>query len=133
MKKMFLIVIAAAAATLTLSAFASAPDNYSSQGEVSFESLAMPALNCTVSMEHAQSIYRLIPSNITDICEKEYATVQKKCNSRSHFTHEGVDVQIVENGEYVTIVFSVSGYKVTARNVTWSELDAMFTGSNARG
>lgn len=32
MKKMILIVIAAAAATLALSAFASAPDNYSSQG-----------------------------------------------------------------------------------------------------
>ena len=133
MKKIIVIVLAAIAAALTLSAFASAPENGASQGEVSFESTAMPALNCTVSMEHAQSIYRLIPSNITDICEKEYAAVQKKCNSRSHFTHEGVDVRIVEIGEYVTIVFSASGYKVTARNVTWSELDAMFMGSNARG
>lgn len=133
MKKIIIIVIAAVAATLALSAIASAPDNVPSQGEVSFESTAMPALNCTVSMEHARSIYHLIPSNITDICEKEYAAIQKKCNSRAHFTHEGVDIRVTDNGEYFTIVFSVPGYKVTARNVTWAELDNMFNASQTRG
>lgn len=131
--KKIIIVIAAVAATLALSAFASAPENASSQGEVSFESASMPALNCTVSMEHARSIYRLIPSNITEICEKEYASVQKKCYSRTHFTHEGVDVRVTDNGECITVVFSVPGYRVTAKNVTWAELDSMFNATQTRG
>lgn len=132
MKKLIAIVIAATAAIVTLTASISASDN-NSAGTVSFESSSMPALNCTVSISHAKEIYRLIPGNISELCEKEYVAVQKKCSSRSHFTHEGVDVRVSESGETVTIVFSVSGYKVTASNVTWDELDNMFIVSNERG
>lgn len=87
----------------------------------------MPELNCTVAMENVQSIYRLIPSNVTDICEKEYATIRKKGMVQNHFTHEGVDVEFLENGKTVTVVFSAYGCKVTVKNATAAELDKMFS------
>lgn len=132
MKRFIAIVIAATAAIVTLTASISAADN-NSAGTVSFESSSMPTLNCTVSIAHAKEIYRLIPGNIADICEKEYVSVQRKCSTRSHFTHEGVDIRVSVSGETVTIIFSVSGYKVTASNVTWNELDNIFLGRNERG
>lgn len=131
MKKFFIFAIAAIAATLTLTASAIAAENIPVQGEVSFESTVMPELNCTVSMETAQSIYRLVPANITQICEQEYAVVRRKCNAQSRFTHEGVKVRVLEdNGKVATIVFSLSGYNLTAKNVSWSELDKLFHANN---
>lgn len=123
MKK--IIIIAAIAATFVLAASA---ERVPSQGKVSFESTAMPELNCTVAMENVQSIYRLIPSNVTDICVKEYATIRKKGMVQNHFTHEGVDVKFLENGKTVTVVFSAYGCKVTVKNATAAELDKMFSG-----
>ena len=79
MKK--IIIIAAIAATFVLAASA---ERVPSQGKVYFESTAMPELNCTtVAMENVQSIYRLIPSNVTDICVKEYAAIRKKAGYKT--------------------------------------------------
>ena len=128
MKKILVLAIAAIATIATLSAFASTSDSNSPKGKVSFESAAMPALNCSVSIGHAMDMYRLVPGNIEDICRKEYVAIRQKCNSRSHFTHEGVDVRIKDNGKTVTIEFRPSGYKVVASDVTWTELDNMFIG-----
>ena len=128
MKKILVLAVAAAAAIATLSAFASTSGPASPEGRVSFESAALPALNCSVSIGHAMQMYYLLPGNIEDICRKEYAAIRQKCNSRSHFTHEGVDVRIKDNGKTITIEFCASGYKVVASNVTWNQLDNMFIG-----
>jgi hypothetical protein len=127
MKKVIVIAVSAIAA-IALAASVSASDSIPSEGKVSFESAAMPALNCTMSIGNVQNIYRLVPGNIEDICRKEYVAVQNKCNAKSHFTHEGVDVRVKENGRTVTIEFRFSGYKIVASDVTWAELDNLFIG-----
>ena len=128
MKKILVLAIAAMATIATLSAFAGASDAITSEGKVSFESAAMPALNCSVSIGHAMDMYRLVPGNIEDVCRKEYVAIRQKCNSRSHFSHEGVDVRIKDNGNTVTIEFRTSRYKIVVSDVTWTELDNMFIG-----
>jgi hypothetical protein len=127
MKKIIVIALAAIAA-IALTASVSASDSIPSEGRVSFESAAMPALNCTMSIGNLRDIYRLVPGNIEDICRKEYVAVHTKCNTKSHFTHEGVDVRVKENGRTVTIEFRFSGYKIVASDVTWAELDNLFIG-----
>lgn len=127
MKKIIVIAVAAITA-IALTASVSASDSIPSEGKVSFESAAIPALNCTMSIGNVRDIYRLIPGNIEDICRKEYVAVHNKCNTKSHFMHEGVDVRIKENGKTVTIEFRFSGYKIVASDVTWAELDSLFIG-----
>ena len=127
MKKIIVIAVAAITA-IALTASVSASDSIPSEGKVSFESASMPALNCTMSIGNVRDIYRLVPGNIEDVCRKEYVAVHNKCNTKSHFTHEGVDVRIKENGNTVTIEFRFSGYKIVASDVTWAELDNLFIG-----
>ncbi len=127
MKKITVIAIAALAA-IALTASVSASDSIPSEGKVSFESASVPALNCTMSIDKVRDIYWLVPGNIEDICRKEYVAVRNKCNTKTHFTHEGVDVNVKENGRSVTIEFRFSGYKIVASDVTWAELDNLFIG-----
>ena len=127
MKKIIVIAVAAITA-IALTASVSASDSIPSEGKVSFEPAAIRALNCRMSIGNVRDIYRLIPSNIEDICRKEYVAVHNKCNTKSHFMHEGVDVRIKENGKTVTIEFRFSGYKIVASDVTWAELDSLFIG-----
>lgn len=127
MKKIIVIAIAALAA-IALTASVSASDSIPSEGKVSFESASVPALNCTMSIGNVRDIYWLVPGNIEDICRKEYVAVRNKCNTKTHFTHEGVDVRVKENGRTVTIEFRFSGYKIVASDVTWAELDNLFIG-----
>lgn len=127
MKKIIVIALAAIAA-ITLTASVNANDSIPSEGKVSFESAAMPALNCTMSIGNVRSIYRLIPGNIEELCRKEYVAVHNKCSTKTHFTHEGVDVLVHDNGGTVTIEFRFSGYKIVASDVTWAELDNLFIG-----
>lgn len=127
MKKIIVIAIAALAA-IALTASVSASDSIPSEGKVSFESASVPALNCTMSIGNVRDIYWLVPGNIEDICRKEYVAVRNKCNTKTHFTHEGVDVRVKENGRTVTIEFRFSRYKIVASDVTWAELDNLFIG-----
>lgn len=60
MKKIIVIALAALAA-IALTAFVSASDSLSSEGKVSLESTATPALNCTLSIGNAEALYRLVP------------------------------------------------------------------------
>lgn len=130
MKKIIVIAATAIAAVIALTAAVSAPENISSEGKVAFESSALPVLNCTMAIDRVRDIYFLVPGNIDDVCRMEYIAIREKCGSRSRFTHEGVDVQVRDNGGNVTIVFSISGYKLTVSNVTWKELDNIFIGPN---
>lgn len=124
MKKIIVIALAA----IALTAFVSASDSLSSEGKVSLESTATPALNCTLSIGNAEALYRLVPGNIKDLCRKEYVAVQEKCSTRSQFSHEGVDVHTTEHGSTITIEFRIPGYKIVASDVTWAELDQLFLG-----
>lgn len=127
MKKIIVIAVAVITA-IALTASVSASDGIPSEGKVSFESASVPALNCTMSIGNVRDIYWLVPGNIEDICRKEYVAVRNKCNTKTHFTHEGVDVRVKENGRTVTIEFRFSGYKIVASDVTWAELDNLFIG-----
>ena len=128
MKKIITIAVAAVAAIAVFSAYAGTTNDSPAKGTVSLESSALPALNCTMSIDHVWDIYRLVPTNIDDVCRNEYIDIRQKCNSRAHFTHEGVDVQTEEIDGKVSIVFSFNGYRLTVKNVTWRELDNMFIG-----
>ena len=132
MKKFFILAVAALAAIVSVSVMSSsvkANDEIPSEGTVSFESSAMPVLNFTMPIGQAKNIYRLVPSNIADICAKEYTTIKQKCNSSSDFTYEGVRVKVKKDGSSLTFVFSLNGNKLTASDVTWTELDTIFGSS----
>ena len=127
MKKTLLFVFAAILAAV-LTASSGASENYRTEGKVSFESSKVPALNCTLSIDRARDLYWLIPTNICDLCTKEYAAFRNKSNTSSHFKHEGVDVRITEKERSITVELSYSGYKVVASDVTWADLDNIFFG-----
>lgn len=127
MKKIIVLLVTAIAA-ITFTAAVSASDSISSDGTVSFESASMPVLNFTMPFQRAESICNLLPSNLRDICAKEYKTVRSKYGYSSRFTHEGVSVRVMDNGQTVTVELSAQGYKLTAGNVTWEELDRLFGG-----
>ena len=132
--KKFLVIAVAAFAAIALTASVSASNNPAAEGTISFESASMPALNCSVSMKDAISIYRFAPGNIVGICEEQYMEVRDKCSESSSFTHEGVQVRVKQrNGDRVTIELSVPGYKITANNVSWDDLELMFVGLNGQG
>lgn len=127
MKKTIFAIIAAVAATFVLCSAASAAGENASTGTVSLESTRMPALNCSMQMETASRIFRLLPGNIIDLCKDEYRAVRGKCNRSRRFTHEGVNVRVTGNADgIVTVEFSVPGYKVVARDVSLTELDGLF-------
>ena len=132
--KKFIIVVIAAVAAIALTASVSASNHPSAEGTISFESSSMPALNCSVSMKDAISIDRFAPGNIAGICEEQYMEVRRKCSKSSSFTHEGVKDCVKErNGDRVSIELSVPGYKITANNVRWDDLELMFVGLNGQG
>jgi len=125
MKKFFIITVAAAAAALLL---CSASEN-ATTGRVEFQSDKMPALNCSLPMSAASQIFRLLPDSVSDLCREEYSSVRGKCGHSQRFVHEGVRVKVIRSGEdTATIEFSVQDYRVTARDVRWSELDLLFSG-----
>ena len=130
MKKIVILLLAATVAAVTalsLSAF----DGTQGQGTVSFESRNVPALNCSMPLSQAARIYRLAPANLKSLCEGEYETVKGKCFSSSRFSHEGVQVRILEDdGARVSLEFVLSGYKVTVRNASWGDLDRLFAGTD---
>ena len=127
MKKTLLFVFAAILAAV-LTASSGASENYRTEGKVSFESSKVPALNCALSIDRARALYWLIPTNICDLCTKEYAEVRNKSNKSSHFKHEGVDVRITEKERSITVELSFGGYRIVANDVTWAELDSIFFG-----
>jgi hypothetical protein len=78
-------------------------------------------------MAAAGRIFQLLPGNIVNLCRDEYKAVRGKCARSSRFTHEGVNVRVTRNdGSTVSVEFSVPNYKVTAQNVSWTELDDIF-------
>lgn len=129
MKKIIITTIAAVAAILALSSFAGTTGT--SDGTVSFEAASAPALNCTLSMQNAAGIYRLLPENLAECARKEYTGIRQKSRSRSHFTHDGVDIRIKDAGATLDIVFTLNGYKVKVCDVTWETLDNLFAASEA--
>ena len=130
MKKIIILSIAAIAATIALCSFVAAEENIPSSGTVTLESVSVPALNFSMPASRAVQILALMPDSIVDACRQEYRVVRTKCNSSSRFTHEGVQVRVTDrNGSTVSIEFSVPGYKVSADDVSWTELDAFFAES----
>ena len=124
-----LIIIILALAAITLSASIIKTTSPSSDGTVTFECASMPALNCSIQLDDASKIYSLVPGNIRDICEEQYVVVSDKCSRSSRFSYEGVNVRVLKNdGKIATVEFSVPGYKITARDVAWRDLDIMFVG-----
>jgi hypothetical protein len=133
MKRTIILLVAAVAAAITLTASVSASESAQWQGTVTFESSAMPALNFTVPLKRVADVYPLVPDNICGICSGEYETVRKKCDSSSRFTHEGVRIRkIQDDGTTVTLEFALSGYKVTVKDALWENLDQIFIGANGQ-
>ena len=134
MKKFIIITIAAIVAAVTLCSASSSLTGNSSDGTVRFESTSIPALNFSMLVSRATAIFRLMPESVTSACINEYQTVRRKCLRTSSFTHEGVKVRMTGENPSMTFDFSVPGYKVTVSDVSWEDLDALFTANeeNAR-
>ena len=112
----------------TLTAAISAPVSVSApnhwEGTVSFESTALPALNCTLSLKSAAGIYELVPMNVQGICAQEYDTVRQKLFSSANVTYQGVRIRkLQDDGKTVTLELSYQGYKVTVKDALWEDLD----------
>ena len=124
--KKYIILLAAVVAALTLCSATAGLAGTSSDGTVRFESSSMPALNFTMPVSQAESIYRLMPESVTALCTGEYGTVRGKCIRSSSFTHKGVKVTRTGDSPSMTIALSFSGYRLTVSGVSWEELDALF-------
>ncbi len=138
MKKFFILFVAAVAAALTLTAAVSAPDSASAsghwEGTVSFESAAMPALNCSMPLGRVASLYELAPENINGLCAREYETIRQRLRSSSSFTYQGVRVRkLQDSGKTVTLELSFQGYKLTVKDALWEDLDHLFASLNGEG
>ena len=127
MKKFIIITIAAIVATVTLCSASSSLTGNSSNGTVRFESTSTPALNFSMPITRATAIFRLMPESVTTACINEYEVVRKTCLNTSSFTHEGVKVRMTGENPSMTFDFSVPGYKVTVSDVSWDDLDVLFT------
>ena len=96
------------------------------EGTVTFESTQKPALNFTVPVSRAADIYRLMPESVATVCREEYAAVRGKSRRSAKFYHEGVKVQFSGEDPQLQVVFTVPGYRLTVRDVSWDRLDALF-------
>ena len=130
MKRILIIALVAVAATVTLCSATSAFSDNASTGTVQFESTSMPSLNFSMPVSRARDIYRLMPESVTSVCVNEYEAVRSKSLRSSSFTHEGVKVRKTGDDSSMTFVFSVPGYKVTVREVSWEDLDLLFLGTS---
>lgn len=127
MKKFIIITIAAIVATVTLCSSSSSLTGNSSNGTVRFESTSIPALNFSMPVSRATDIFRLMPESVTSACITEYEAVREKCHHSSSFTHEGVKVRKTGENPSMTFDFSIPGYKMTVSDVSWEDLDVLFT------
>ena len=132
MNKLIIFTVAAIVAAVTLSSATVNLAGGSSDSTVRFESTAMPALNFTMPVSRAADIYRLMPESITDLCGSEYEAVRDKTFKSTSFTHQGVTVKRTGENPSMTFTFSVPGYKVIVSDVSWDELDHLFTGTADR-
>ena len=130
MKKFFILLIAAVAATLTLCSASAALNGNDINGTVRFESDAIPALNFSMPVSRAADIFRLVPDSVAGVCVREYEAVRAKCDRASRFTHEGVSVRRTGDDASMTFEFAVAGYRLTVSDVSWADLDYLFLGTN---
>jgi hypothetical protein len=129
MKKVLLSILAVALVTTTLCSATAAivTSGDTSQGVIRVESLNMPELNFEVPISRAAAIYdELATENITSICEKEYRSVRGKCAYSSDFVHNGVRVLRTYEGTKMNFDFSVPGYHLYVKGVSWDTLDEIF-------
>ena len=132
MKKFIIFTLAAIVAAVTLSSATINLTGSTSNGSVRIESSSVPALNFTMPVSRAADIYRLMPESITALCESEYEAVRAKSFKSTSFTHQGVTVKRTGENPSMTFTFSVPGYKVIVSDVSWDELDLLFTGTADR-
>ena len=78
MKKTLIIIVAAVAAAI-LTASVSASDSAQWQGNVSFESVSAPSLNCSMPLRTATGVYLLAPGNM--LPDKETLLVCPHCET----------------------------------------------------
>ena len=134
MKKIHLFSIATLVALVGLVAVGSslkAYDSLPSEGTVSFEVKSMPALNFTMPMRDAGSIFRLAPENISRLITEEYLFFKNKCRTSNDFTYEGIRVNVKPEGNIFTVSFRAQGCRLTLEGVSWEELDSIIA-SNVR-
>ena len=132
MKKFIIFTLAAIFAAVTLSSATINLTGSTSNGSVRFESSTVPALNFTMPVSRAADIYRLMPDSVIALCGSEYEAVRSKSSNSASFTHQGVSVKRTGENPSMTFTFSVPGYKVIVSDVSWDELDLLFTGTADR-
>lgn len=127
MKNYLKFIISAIAVALLSATLVSAFNGSSSkEGTIQIISEANPSLNYSMSLDNAESIYKLLPEDIKSQCKKEYSTLSTKCRKSKDFIYQGVRIKASSSSNIVSIEFSFKGYTLKVKNTTWEYLDGLF-------
>lgn len=126
MRKFFKFAFAAIAAITISTVLVSATIAATTTENVEIASRSLPALNCTMTIQQAESIFKLLPEEIQAQCRNEYAKLSGRCKTTQSYNYQGVKITTTGNGGIVSIRFSYSGYTVKVNNTTWERLNEIF-------
>lgn len=127
MKNYLKFIFSAIAVTLLSVTIVNAFNGSSSkEGTIQILSESNPSLNYSMSLDNAESIYKLLPEEIKNQCKKEYAHLSTKCRKTKDFIYQGVRIKANSASSIVSIEFNYKGYTVKVKNTTWEYLDQLF-------
>lgn len=133
MKKFLKFAIAAiAAVTITTVLVSTAVADNGNQNEnrtenIEFSSKSCPALNCSMSVSQAKTIFGLLPAQIKKQCSNEYDKLSVRCRETYSYVYQGVRITTSQKRDgVVSICLTYGDYTIKVNGTTWSELEELF-------
>lgn len=134
MKKFLKFAIAAIAAVTISSVLVSAAvadnenQNENRAESIEFSSKSCPALNCSMSVTQAKTIFGLLPAQIKKQCSDEYFKLRVKCRETYSYVYQGVRITTSQKRDgVVSICLTYGDYTIKVNNTTWSNLGELFS------
>ena len=126
MKKFLKFAIAAIAAVTITTVLVSAAVAENATENIELSSKSCPALDCSMAVSQAETIFGLLPDQIKEQCKSEYAKLSTKCRNTSSYVYQGVRISTSRKNGTVSICFTYGDYTVKVNNTTWERLDRLF-------
>ena len=133
MKKFFKFAIAAIAAVTISSVLVSAAvadnenQNENRRESIEFTSKSCPAMNCSMSVSQAKTIFGLLPAQIKKQCSDEYFKLSVKRRETYSYVYQGVRITTSQKRDgIVSIRLTYGDYTIKVNNTTWFKLEELF-------
>lgn len=129
MKKFLKFAIAAIAAVTITTVLVSAAvaGNENETENIEFSSKSCPALDCSMSVSQAKTIFGLLPAQIKKQCSNEYFKLSVKCRETYSYVYQGVRITTSQKRDgIVSICLTYGDYTIKVNNTTWFKLEELF-------